>query len=76
MRVARALGYANRPTLTRPVTGFTYFSSSSATMSRTFNLPGHNVPVVLPEGLSEDQLLSFRPFNVTHVSKDPTCYPY
>ncbi|KAF4122908.1 NUDIX domain [Geosmithia morbida] len=32
-------------------------------MSRTVKLTRHNVPVTIPDGLTEDQLLAFRPFN-------------
>lgn len=28
------------------------------------SLAGHNVPVTLPDGLSQDKLLAFKPFNV------------
>ncbi|KAL8386810.1 hypothetical protein RB595_010369 [Gaeumannomyces hyphopodioides] len=31
-------------------------------MASTFKLPGHDIPVTLPQGLSEKQLLGFHPF--------------
>jgi hypothetical protein len=39
---------------------------NTAAMS-TFHLKEHgNLPVTLPDGLSQEQVLSFRPFNVGH----------
>jgi hypothetical protein len=38
----------------------------------TFRLKEHDVPVTLPEDLSEDQLLSFSPFNASLTQRDAT----
>lgn len=39
-------------------------TTTPRTMPRTITATRHNVSVTLPDGLTEEQLLNFRPFNV------------
>lgn len=65
-RSARDL--ANRQSIasTRRVEALRNFlTTTPQTMSRTITATRHNVPVTLPEGLAEEQLLAFKPFNAS-----------
>ncbi|KAL2181129.1 uncharacterized protein P884DRAFT_274950 [Thermothelomyces heterothallicus CBS 202.75] len=67
MPVILAALYQSRTTLFRAWTSSSPFASRAAwapTSSKmsTFQHPEYHIPITLPEGLSQSQLLSFRPF--------------